>query len=196
MSGFLETVGTVARGWSYRGAPQTPDPDRPADYSAAASGRRADRYTGHGQPRQYADPQKIRSATSNDRRIMVAQDKPLSAAAPVGQYGDRGLPADPTGTATVLSIQAMYGAGQAGELGEIRWGMAGNSYEGSGYYGELGQLQRYHGAQTVAQDMMAIGTVGNRSTYRGGILSGLPSTTGVPGLPLSPVAQVLIQTGV
>jgi hypothetical protein len=195
MSGFLETVGLIARGWSYRGGPQTPDPNRPADYSAAGGARRADRYTGHGQPRQYPDPQKLRSVNSPERRVMVAEDRPLAVAARVGQYGDRGLPADPTGTATVLSIQAMYGAGQAGELGEIRWGMAGNSYERSGYYGDLGQLQRYHGAQTVAQDMRAIGTVGNRSTFRGGILSGLPSTTGVPGLPLSPVAQVLVQTG-
>lgn len=166
-----------------------PDPSRPADYGPGASYRRPDRYVGTGQPRQQPDPQRVQGTE------VAMQQRPLTQASPAGGrlvgVWDHRAP-DPVGAAQVRAITALYGAGQAGQLGEIRWGAGGRPRD-SVYLGELGPLQLMHGAQLVAQDARRVGVPGARSTVRGGMGTGIPSQTGLPSYPLSPAQAVLAE---
>lgn len=177
------TLATTSTTWQGGAGP---DPNRPADLGPGPSYRRADRYIGRGQPRQYPDPQKLRQGPVYAPAL--AEHRPLTQSSPAGGVTttvvDHRGP-EPIGTAQVLSIQAIYGAAQAGELGEIRWGMPGMPRD-SVYDGDLGARQRWFGAQGVGQPA--------RVGVRGGMLSGLPST-GAPGsMPLSDVQSALIQS--
>lgn len=88
---------------------------------------------------------------------------------------------------TVRSIQAMYGAGQSGQLGNIRFGEKSSTYSGQSYGGDLGPLQRFAGAQ---------GRVGTAATIRNSaaLESGLPGTSTVPGQPANQMLALLIQS--
>lgn len=190
---LVPAVGREAVSTSWRGH-AVPDPARPADYGAGASYRRADRYVGGGQPRQYPDPQRLHSPS---RARLATAAGPLTGASPAGGHPvttwDFRAP-DRVGSAQARSIQAMYGMGQAGELGEVRWGMPGMPRDAV-YRGELGRLQAMHGAQLVAQDARRVGVPGNRSGVRAGMGTGIPSQAGLPSLPLSPAAAVLAEMG-
>jgi hypothetical protein len=190
--GWLPSPGKLVSSTSWKG--YTGPPASGSDFGPGASYRRADRYVGRGQPRVYPDPQ----APSGARvyRAIADDERPLARGAPAGRFGGRGLAADPTGSAAAGSIDVMYGAAMAGMLGNVRIGLRpGTVGNGLTYFGDLGRLQRFHGAQTVAQDMRAIATRGNRSTYRGGMMSGLPDTNGIAGLPLSDPQRVLLAAG-
>lgn len=193
--GFLPWLSDVTSSTSWQGG-TGPDPIRPADYGETASRRRADRYVGTGQPRQEPDPQRLRRGGAPNLAVVADERRPLARRSPAGgttvAVVDFRAP-DPVGSAQVRSVDAMYGAGQAGELGEVRWGMPGMPRDAV-YDGELGRLQAMHGAQTVAQNLTDVSPGANRSTFRGGMLSGLPGTTGLADMPLSDAQAVLIQT--
>lgn len=91
---------------------------------------------------------------------------------------------DRVGSAAVRAIDTLYGAGQAGRLGQVRWGERG----GLSFRGDLGALQRYAGGQGVPR-------VATRDTIRANSLeAGLPSTSTVPGQPANQMLALLIQT--
>jgi hypothetical protein len=93
----------------------------------------------------------------------------------------------PIAEAQVRSIDAMYGAGQSGKLGNIRFGEQSSTYTGASYGGDLGPLQRFSGAQ---------GRVGTAATMRnnGALESGLPGTSTVPGQPANQMLALLISS--
>lgn len=93
----------------------------------------------------------------------------------------------PIAEATVRSIETLYGAGQAGKLGNIRWGEKSSTLTGHSYGGDLGPLQRFSGAQ---------GRVGTAATIRNSaaLESGLPGTSTVPGQPANQMLALLIQS--
>jgi hypothetical protein len=171
-----------------------PDPDRPAQFGDSASQRRADRYVGTGQPRQYPDPQRIASGAV--LAVIADDERPLARGSPAGGRTvttvDHRDP-EPIGAAQMTSINVMYGAGQAGKLGEVRWGLPGMPRDRV-YDGELGPLQAMHGAQTVGQDMLNVSPGHNLSTFRGGMMTGLPSSSGMASMPLNDVQSVLAET--
>lgn len=191
--GFLATISDLSTSLSWNGD-SGPDPDRPADYGPGAGLRRPDRYVGTGQPRQEPDRQKLRRGPVY--APLPASARPLTSSSPAGGRAETVVDfrePDPVGSAQVRSINAMYGAGQAGELGEVRWGMPGMPRDAT-YAGELGPMQQMHGAQTVGQTMAALTTIGSRPEFRGGMMTGLPSTTGMTDMPLSDAQTVLIET--
>lgn len=88
--------------------------------------------------------------------------------------------ADPTAIAMQRSIDTISTSSQAGVTGLIRAGEP--SSLGLKYSGDLGALQRYHGAAAV----------GNRTSIRPGFGSTLPGTSTVPGQPANPMLALLI----
>lgn len=93
----------------------------------------------------------------------------------------------PIGESSVRSIDAMYGAANAGELGMIRWGEKSSTLTGHSYGGDLGPLQRFSGAQA------AIGSpaiIRNTQALEG---NGLPGTSTVPGQPANQILAMLIR---
>lgn len=89
---------------------------------------------------------------------------------------------DPIARQQIRSIEMLYGAGQAGRLGNIRWGERASS--ASSFKGDLGPLQRYRGAQGVSTS----------ATIRPGFNRGLPSTSTVPGAPAGEMLSLLINS--
>jgi len=90
---------------------------------------------------------------------------------------DYRLPA-PQAVAMQRSIEMLYGRGQAGQLGQVRYG----ERAGQRYAGDLGPHQLLRGAQTV-------GTAG---TMRPGFNRGLPATSSIPGLPANAMLAALL----
>jgi hypothetical protein len=115
------------------------------------------------------DRSALRSGASANGRAYVVTD--YSAPAPVA-------------TATIQSIETLYGAGQAGRLGQVRWGERASE----AFRGDLGALQRFAGGQGVPR-------VATRDTIRANSLeAGLPSTSTVPGQPANQMLSLLIAT--
>ncbi len=76
------------------------------------------------------------------------------------------------------AIETLYGAGQAGKLGQVRYGENASQR----YAGDLGPHQRLKGAQTV----------GTAAGIRPGFNRGLPATSTIPGLPANPMLAALL----
>lgn len=86
---------------------------------------------------------------------------------------------DPTAVAQQRSIDTVYGRGQAGLTGLIRWGLDGGANR---YAGDLGPVQRFHGGAHV----------GNAASIRPGFRGGLPATSTIPGQPANPMLSLLL----
>jgi len=87
------------------------------------------------------------------------------------------LPA-PQAVATQRAIETLYGRGQAGQLGQVRYGERASQR----YAGDLGPHQLLRGAQGV----------GTRATIRPGFNRGLPATSSIPGLPANAMLAALL----
>lgn len=90
---------------------------------------------------------------------------------------DYRLPA-PQAVAMQRSIETLYGRGQAGALGQVRYGERASKR----YAGDLGPHQLLRGAQGV----------GTSATIRPGFNRGLPSTSSVPGMPANAMLSALL----
>ena len=91
----------------------------------------------------------------------------------------------PLSVSAQQGIDTLYGEGQAGKLGNIRWGEKSATWEGHSYAGDLGPLQRYAGGQLVG----TLATQRNSAAME----AGLPATSTVPGQPANPMLALLIQ---
>ena len=87
------------------------------------------------------------------------------------------LPA-PQAVATQRAIETLYGRGQAGQLGQVRYGERASQRDA----GDLGPHQLLRGAQGV----------GTRATIRPGFNRGLPATSSIPGLPANAMLAALL----